>query len=306
MRHVLSVLDLTSAEINDVFRISAELKQKLAAGVREPLFPGRVLALLFDKPSLRTRVSFETAMAHLGGNSLFLGQDVGWGKERESIADFSQVLSQYVDLVACRTTAHARIEELAKHSACPVINGLTDYSHPCQALADLFTLREIFGDIAGRRLAFVGDANNVARSLAEACGRLGMEFAIAAPPGYQFEACYLEELKRDLPQLKFQQSTDPREAVRGACCVYTDVWASMGQEAEKTARAKAFADFQVNSALMKHALKEAVFLHCLPAHRGEEVSAEVIDGPQSAVIPEAANRLHVQKGLMAWLLRQPR
>jgi ornithine carbamoyltransferase len=173
-------------------------------------------------------------------------------------------------------------------------------------LADLFTLREIFGDLAGRRLAFVGDANNVARSLAEACAQTGMEFAIAAPVGYQFEESYLRELKRDLPQLKFTQTDDPREAVRGACCVYTDVWTSMGQEEEKAARMKAFANFQVNASLMKLALKEAKFLHCLPAHRGEEVSAEVIDGPQSAVIPEAANRLHVQKGLMAWLLRQPR
>ncbi len=304
MRHILSVLDLSTVEINEVFRLSAELKQKLARGVREPLFPGRVLALLFDKPSLRTRVSFETGIAHLGGNSLFLGQDVGWGKGRESIADFSQVLSQYVDLVACRTTAHSRIEELAKHSACPVINGLTDYSHPCQAFADLFTLQEFFGSLTGRKLAFVGDANNVARSLAEACGRLGMEFAIAAPQGYQFEESYLCELKRDLPQLKFLQTADPREAVRGACCVYTDVWASMGQEEEKETRAKAFAAFQVDAALMKHALPEARFLHCLPAHRGEEVAAEVIDGPQSSVIPEAANRMHVQKGLMAWLLAQ--
>ena len=302
MRHVLSVLDLSPAEIEKIFALSADLKQKLSAGVREPLLPGRVMALLFDKPSLRTRVSFESLMAHLGGNSLFLGQDVGWGKGREPIADFAQVLSGYVDVIVCRTNEHSRIEELAKHSRCPVINGLTDFSHPCQALADLFTLREIFGKLAGRKFAFVGDANNVARSLAELCGLLGMEFAIAAPKGYQFGDDFFAELKQVAPGMKISQTADPQAAVKGASCVYTDVWTSMGQEAEKETRLKAFADYQVNAALMKHALPEAKFLHCLPAHRGEEVTAEVIDGPQSAVLEEAANRLHVQKGLTAWLL----
>ena len=304
MRHLLSVLDLSLQEIQEVFALAVELKTKLARGEREALFPSRVLALVFDKPSLRTRVSFETAMIHLGGSSLYLGQDTGWGKGREPISDFAQVLSQYVDVIACRTAGHERIEELAANSVCPVINGLTDYSHPCQAFADLLTLQEAFGDLKGRKLAFVGDANNVARSLAEACGRMGMEFAIAAPDGYQFSDADIRQLKQELPTLRFEQSDQPDRIVRGASCVYTDVWTSMGQEQEKEARCRAFAPFQVNAALMKLVARDAKFLHCLPAHRGEEVTAEVIDGPQSAILPEAANRMHVQKALIAWLLQQ--
>lgn len=301
MRHVLSLFDMTSAEIERVFEISLDLKTKLAAGVREPLLPGRVMALLFEKPSLRTRVSFETAMGHLGGSSLFLGQDVGFGK-RESIADFAQVLSQYVDVVVCRTSAHQRVVDLARHSTCPVVNGLTDSAHPCQALADLLTLREKFGDLRGKRLAYVGDSNNVAKSLAVCCGKLGVEFAVASPPGYEFDAPFLKQLQQELPSLKLMQTRDPAEAVRGAVGVYTDVWASMGQEAEQAQRAKDFAAYQVNGALMRQAPREAIFLHCLPAHRNEEVTDEVIDSPQSAVIQQAGNRLHAQKGLLAWLL----
>jgi ornithine carbamoyltransferase len=302
MRHVLTLLEMTTAEIERVFEISKELKDKLASGIREPLLPGRVMALLFEKQSLRTRVSFETAMAHLGGTSLFLGADVGWGK-RESAADFAGILGQYVDVVVCRTFSHSRIEELARYATCPVINGLTDSAHPCQALADLFTLDEIHGPLAGKRLAYVGDANNVARSLAICCGKLGVEFAIASPRGYEFQPSFMEQLGREVPTAKVVQTTDPREAVRGAIGVYTDVWTSMGQEAEQEARKKAFAAYQVNAALMELVPEGAVFLHCLPAHRGEEVTDEVIDGHYSAVVVQAANRMHVQKGLLAWLLR---
>ena len=302
MRHVLTLLEMTTAEIERVFEISKELKDKLASGIREPLLPGRVMALLFEKQSLRTRVSFETAMAHLGGTSLFLGADVGWGK-RESAADFAGILGQYVDVVVCRTFSHSRIEELARYATCPVINGLTDSAHPCQALADLFTLDEIHGPLAGKRLAYVGDANNVARSLAICCGKLGVEFAIASPRGYEFQPSFMEQLGREVPAAKVVQTTDPREAVRGAIGVYTDVWTSMGQEAELEARKKAFAAYQVNAALMEQVPEGAVFLHCLPAHRGEEVTDEVIDGHYSAVLVQAANRMHVQKGLLAWLLR---
>ena len=302
MRHVLTLLEMTTAEIERVFEISKELKDKLASGIREPLLPGRVMALLFEKQSLRTRVSFETAMAHLGGTSLFLGADVGWGK-RESAADFAGILGQYVDVVVCRTFSHSRIEELARYATCPVINGLTDSAHPCQALADLFTLDEIHGPLAGKRLAYVGDANNVARSLAICCGKLGVEFAIASPRGYEFQPSFMEQLGREVPAAKVVQTTDPREAVRGAIGVYTDVWTSMGQEAEQEARKKAFAAYQVNAALMEQVPEGAVFLHCLPAHRGEEVTDEVIDGHYSAVLVQAANRMHVQKGLLAWLLR---
>ena len=302
MRHVLTLLELSTAEIQRVFEISKELKDKLASGIREPLLPGWVMALLFEKQSLRTRVSFETAMAHLGGASLFLGADVGWGK-RESTADFAGVLGQYVDVVVCRTFAHAAIEELTRFSTCPVINGLTDFAHPCQALADLFTLDEIHGPLEGKRLAYVGDANNVARSLAICCGKLGVEFAIASPEEYQFQPSFLEQLAREVPSAKVLQTTDPRKAVRGAIGVYTDVWTSMGQEAEREARKQAFAAYQVNAGLMEQSPEGAVFLHCLPAHRGEEVTDEVIDGHYSAVVVQAANRMHVQKGLLAWLLK---
>jgi ornithine carbamoyltransferase len=300
-RHVLSVMDLTADEIRRVFAISKDLKEKLRSGVREPLLPGRTMALLFEKPSLRTRVSFETAMAHLGGTTLFLGADVGWGK-RESTADFTQVLSQYVDLIVCRTTGHDRLEELARYATCPVINGLTDLSHPCQALADLFTLDEIHGPLEGKRLAYIGDANNVARSLAICCGKLGVELAIASPKQYSFDREFLDRLARNVPDVKLLQTEDPREAVRGAIGVYTDVWTSMGQEAESDVRRQALAQFQVNAALMELAPEGAVFLHCLPAKRGEEVTDDVIDGHYSAVIVQAANRMHVQKGLIAWLL----
>lgn len=300
-RHVLTLLELTSEEIHEVFALSHELKRNLQAGIREPLLPGRVMAMLFEKQSLRTRVSFETAMAHLGGTTLFLGQDVGWGK-RETAADFAQVLSSYVDVVVCRTNAHSRIEELAKYCTCPVINGLTDSAHPCQALADLFTLEEIHGPLKGKKLAFIGDSNNVAKSLAIGCGKLGMEFAVASPAGYTFDAPFLKQLKLDVPELQMLQTANPREAVRGAIGVYTDVWTSMGQEAETEQRKIAFKDYQVDVALMEAAPEGAVFLHCLPAKRGEEVTADVIDGHYSAVIPQAANRMHVQKGLIAWLL----
>lgn len=302
MRHVLTLFDLTSEETEEVFAITEDLKTKLAQGVREPLFPGRVLALLFEKQSLRTRVSFETAMTHLGGNSLFLGKDVGWG-ERESVADFGHVLGEYVDAVVCRANSHARVAALAENCARPVINGLTDTSHPCQALADLYTLRELHGSLAGLRLAYVGDANNVARSLAVACGKLDVEFAIAAPDGYQLDADFLAQVERELPKMSLVQTTDPGEAVAGAVAVYADVWTSMGQEAEREERARALAAYQVNAELMKLAASDACFLHCLPARRGEEVTAEVIDGPQSAIMQQAGNRLHAQKGLLAWLLR---
>ena len=301
MRHLLTLLELSSEEIERVFAISKELKDKLQQGIRQPILPGRVMAMLFEKPSLRTRVSFETAMAHLGGTTLFLGAEVGWGK-RETAADFSQVLSQYVDVVVCRANSHTRVEELAKYCTCPVINGLTDTAHPCQALADLFTLDEIHGPLAGKRLAYIGDANNVARSLAICCAKLGVEMAIASPKQYSFGRDFLDGLVRQAPDVKLLQTEDPREAVKGAVGVYTDVWTSMGQEAESAIRRQALAAYQVNAKLMEHAPEGAVFLHCLPARRGEEVTDEVIDGHYSAVLVQAANRMHVQKGLLAWLL----
>ncbi|HPP52574.1 MAG TPA: ornithine carbamoyltransferase, partial [Thermoguttaceae bacterium] len=261
-RHILTLADLSSAEIERIFSIAEDLKAKWAKGIREPLLPGRVMALLFEKPSLRTRVSFEAGMIHLGGVALFLGEEAGFGR-RESVADFARVLSQYVDVIVARTYQHQTVVDLAQYAACPVINGLSDLAHPCQALADLFTLRELFGRLAGRTLAWIGDGNNVARSLAQGCGKLGLRLVMATPPQYRFEEAFLEELRRDTPQLDLVVTDDPVEAVREASAVYTDVWTSMGQEAEAEQRRRAFARYQVNAALMARCQKGAVFMHCL-------------------------------------------
>jgi ornithine carbamoyltransferase len=301
MRKLLTLSDLRSAEIDRIFAITEDLKTKYAKGLREALLPGRVMGLLFEKPSLRTRVSFEAGIINLGGSSLFLGDDVGFGA-RESVADFGRVLSQYVDVIVIRAYRHQTAVELAQYSSCAVINGLTDYAHPCQALADLYTLKELVGRLKGHTLAYVGDGNNVAHSLAEGCGKTGMKFVIATPKPYQFGADFLASLKRDVPELELRVTTNPAEAVRDAIAVYTDVWTSMGQEKEAETRRRDFSGYQVNEALMKAAPSGAYFMHCLPAHRGEEVTDAVIDGPQSIVVQQAANRLHVQKGILAWIL----
>ncbi|MGQ9574138.1 MAG: ornithine carbamoyltransferase [Thermoguttaceae bacterium] len=301
MRHLLAMTDLKPAEIERIFSIAADLKSKFQKGLREPLLPGRVMAMLFEKKSLRTRVSFEAAMVHLGGSALFLGSEAGFG-DRESPADFARVLSQYVDVIVVRANRHETALKLAECSSCAVINGLTDYAHPCQALADLFTLRELIGRLEGHTLAWVGDGNNVARSLAVGCGKLQMRLVMATPEPYRFSDSFLELLRREVPNLDLTVTDDPVEAVRDAVAVYTDVWTSMGQEAESQKRRRDFARYQVNTDLMSHAQPGAVFMHCLPAHRGEEVTDEVIDGPQSVVLHQAANRMHVQKGILAWLL----
>lgn len=303
IKHLLTLGDLSAAEIERIFAIARDLKTRYEEGLREALLPGRVMGLLFEKPSLRTRVSFEAGMIHLGGSTVFLGEEAGWGS-RESMADFGRVLSQYVDVLVVRAKSHQTVEELSRYCSCPVINGLTDYEHPCQILADLFTLRELVGRLPGHTLAFVGDSNNVARSLAVGCGKLGLRFAIASPKGYQFDETFLARLQDEVPRLEMLVTTDPAEAVKDATAVYTDVWASMGQEAEQAQRQRDFAAYQVNAALMKHARPDAYFMHCLPAHREEEVASEVIDSPHSVVIEQAANRLHVQKGILAWLLNR--
>ena len=301
MRHLLTLTDVTSAEISRIFAITEDLKTKYQAGIREPLLPGRVMALWFEKQSLRTRVSFQAGMTHLGGSSMMLGDDVGFGK-RERVDDFSRVLSELVDIIVLRCKKHETVESLAEFSTCPVINGLTDKAHPCQALADLYTVRECVGKLAGVKMAWVGDANNVARSLALACGRTGVELAVASPAKYQFDGEFLKTLDRECPDLKLTLTEDPHEAVRGADAVYTDVWASMGQEKEQEQRRRDFADYQVNGPLMQSAPTEAIFMHCLPAKRGEEVTDEVIDSPNSVVVQQAGNRMHVQKGIVMWLL----
>jgi ornithine carbamoyltransferase len=301
MRHLITLADLSADEIHRIFSITEDLKTKFGQGLREPLLPGRVLALLFEKQSLRTRVSFESGMIHLGGGSLMLGEDAGFGK-RESLADFARVLSEMVDVVVIRSKRHATVVEFAEHSSCSVINGLTDLAHPCQALADLYTLQEHCGRLAGSHLAWVGDGNNVVRSLVEGCGHLGVRLSVCTPPGYELDAHFLKRAKHDLPKLDVTVTHDPIAAVQGAAAVYTDVWASMGQESEREKRKRDFADYQVNGKLMSAAPKDALFLHCLPAHRGEEVTDEVMDGPNSAVVAQAANRMHVQKGILVWLL----
>jgi ornithine carbamoyltransferase len=301
MRHLITLADVSAAEIQRIFSITEDLKTKFGRGLREPLLPGRVLALLFEKQSLRTRVSFEAGMTHLGGSSLMLGDDAGFGK-RESLADFARVLSEMVDVVVLRSRKHSTVVDFAAHSACSVINGLTDLAHPCQALADLYTMKEHFGNLPGLHLVWVGDGNNVARSLVEACGQLGVKLSVCTPPGYELEDQFVKQAKQRYPNLDLTTTHDPVAAVKSASAVYTDVWASMGQESEKDKRKRDFADYQVNGKLMSAAPKDALFLHCLPAHRGEEVTDEVIDGPNSAVVAQAANRMHVQKGILVWLL----
>ena len=301
MRHVLSLFDLTSSEIRRVLELSAELKTKLKNNDRPAILPQHVLGLLFEKPSLRTRVSFETLMTQLGGNSLFLGKDVGWGK-REPLCDFMPILTSYLDVLVIRAKSHEKVVEATKYSRCPVINGLTDVCHPCQALADILTVQEHAGTLDGIRLAYLGDANNVTYSLALICSKLGIPLSIGSPKEYQFDQEMLEQLKGEGGQIS--QTENPLEAVEGANFVYTDVWTSMGQEAESKKRLLDLADYQVTQKVMDMASPEAKFLHCLPARRGEEVASEVIDSPVSVIVDQAYNRLHAQKGLLVWLLNE--
>jgi ornithine carbamoyltransferase len=302
MKHFLDLLNLTRDEIIYLIKESTRLKNAQVKGKRKPTLQGRVLGLVFEKPSLRTRVSFQTAMAQLGGSSVFLGgSEVGLGS-RESVPDFARVMSQYVDAVVLRTFHHRTVEEFAAHSACPVINGLSDSYHPCQALADLFTLQEVFGDVQGRTLVFVGDGNNVARSLAVGCGKLGVNFVLAAPEGYGFDEPFLQTYRRHVVSKEPIQNGEPAHAVHQADIIYTDVWTSMGQEAEHDQRVRRFANYQVNDQLLALAPKHAKVMHCLPAHRGEEITSAVLDSDRSIVFQQAGNRMHAQKALLEWLL----
>jgi ornithine carbamoyltransferase len=261
--------------------------------------------MIFQKPSTRTRVSFEVGMFQLGGSALFLGADSIQIHRGETIADTAKVLSRYVDGIMARVFAHQDVVDLARHGSVPVINGLSDQLHPCQALADFFTLLERRGKLDGAKLAYVGDGNNVCHALMLGAVKLGVAMSVAAPAGYQPNPLILKSALRDAQKEGTPPpvvTTDPLEAVRGADVVYTDVWTSMGQEAESAARVKAFHGFMVTPKMMAAAAKDAVFMHCLPAHRGEEVAAEVVDGPQSVVFDEAENRLHVQKALLMLLL----
>tara|TARA_B100000029_G_scaffold485208_1_gene538295 strand:- start:57 stop:983 length:927 start_codon:yes stop_codon:yes gene_type:complete len=304
MRHLTSLLSVTSAEVVEILDLSTSLKELTAAGERRPILGGRVLTQVFEKPSLRTRASFDSAMAHLGGSSQFFSADDAGLGGRESLEDVARVISGYSDVLVLRTFSQRMIEQFAELASCPVVNALSDDRHPCQALTDLLTIREVFGELPGRRLVYVGDGNNVARSLAIACGKTGVSMTLAAPPGYEFDSDFLGVLDREVPGHGVTMESDPQVAVAEADVVYTDVWASMGQESEKSERELAFADYQVNTALMAKAPAGCRFMHDLPARRGLEVTDEVMDGVQSVVFRQAENRMHLAKGLLVWLLAE--
>lgn len=295
-RHFLAIPDLARGELDALLALAERMRRGRYAA--RPL-AGRTLAMLFMKASTRTRVSFEAGAFQLGGHALFLSpRDVQLGRG-EPVADTARVLSRYVDGIMIRTFAHAEVEELARHATVPVINGLTDLLHPCQVLADVLTVQQHLGSYEGKRVAWIGDGNNMANSWLNAAASFGFDLALACPAGYDPDPAVLARAQR---RAHVTLTRDPREAAAGAHVVTTDVWASMGQEAEQPVRARAFAGFCVDEALMERADRNAIFLHCLPAHRGEEVAAAVIDGPHSRVWDEAENRLHVQKALMAALI----
>ncbi|MDO5579875.1 MAG: ornithine carbamoyltransferase [Planctomycetia bacterium] len=307
VRHFINLSDVKNPELDRIFQIAEELKSEWKSGVRKQYLQGKVIALIFEKMSLRTRVSFESGMVQLGGGSVFLeNQHIGLGV-RESVADIGHVLSSMVDGIVYRAKKHTSVTSLAKYCSCPVINALTDQSHPCQALADMLTIKEEFGKLEGIKIAWVGDSNNVAASLVEIAAKLGVQVVVSSPEGYEFSEKQIKKLCGSKPKsaFSFEKIQDPFKAVAGADAIYTDVWVSMGQENEEEERKKAFARWQINKELMKRTgKKSSIFLHCLPARRGLEVTDEIMDSPQSRIVEQAANRMHAQKGLLVWLLNE--
>jgi ornithine carbamoyltransferase len=303
MKHFLDISDHSPAEIQDILNLAVRLKKEYFEGGNQPLLKGKVLGMIFQKPSLRTRVSFEMAMRHMGGDSLYLSPaEVGLGK-RETTADIARVMSGYVQVLTARVFEHEHVLELAKWSTIPVINALSDFSHPCQAMADALTIIEKFGALKGLNIAYVGDGNNVAVSLMQVCVMLGANFTIANPDGYDIPEKardMAEELATHGAQLRFLR--DPHEAVREAHVIYTDTWTSMGQEDETARREAVFPPYQVNEKLVREARKDTIVMHCLPAHRNHELTDDVADGPHSLIFPQAHNRLHAQKAVLARLL----
>ncbi|RYD05223.1 ornithine carbamoyltransferase [Desulforamulus aquiferis] len=296
-RDLLTLHDFTVEEVNLLLEEGARIKALQKAGIPHPYLQGKTLAMIFQKSSTRTRVSFEVAMFQLGGHALFLSpRDIQMGRG-ESVADTARALSRFVDGIMIRTFDQNEVEELATYATIPVINGLTDLTHPCQILADLMTVKEHKGTLSGLKLAYIGDGNNIAHSLMYGCAKVGMKVAIASPDGYKPNAKVVELAKQDalLTGTSIEVVSDPIEAVKNADVIVTDVWASMGQEEEQKIREKAFAAYQVNEELCSHAKPDFIFLHCLPAHRGEEVTAEIIDGSHSVVWDEAENRLHARR-----------
>jgi ornithine carbamoyltransferase len=303
-RDLLCLHEFTPEEIAAILELAGDLKEKQKKNIPHGYLPGKTLGMIFQKSSTRTRVSFEVGMYQLGGYSLFLNtNDLQLGRG-ETVQDTARVLSRYLDGIMIRTYEHSEVEELAKYASVPVINGLTDLQHPCQILADLQTVLERKGRLKGLKMAYVGDGNNVCNSLLFGCAKVGMDIAVASPDGYKPNEEVVRMAKEDAAATgaRIDIITEPVEAVTGADVVVTDVWASMGQEIERALRARVFAPYQVNPELIRHARSDYIFLHCLPAHRGEEVVDEIIDGPNSAAWDEAENRLHVQKAILAMLI----
>ena len=303
MKHFLAISDLSSGEVQDLLDLAVKLKEEYFKKGNPPYFKGKVLGMIFQKPSLRTRVSFDMAMRHCGGDALYLSpSEVGLGK-RESIADIARVLSGYLQALMARTFDHEHVLELAKWSDIPVLNGLSDYNHPCQGMADAMTIQEKFGKAKGLNVAYVGDGNNVAVSLMHVCANLGWNFTIGSPEDYDITPQAVE-IARSIARETGSQLTfvrDPHEAVRGAQVIYTDTWTSMGQEEESARREKVFPPYQVNAQLVSEADQDVIVMHCLPAHRNHELTDDVADGPHSVIFPQAHNRLHAQKAILARL-----
>jgi ornithine carbamoyltransferase len=304
MKHLLTLRDLQPEEFTEIFELSADLKRQLKKGIKPLLLKGKILGMIFSKSSTRTRVSFETGMYQLGGHAIFLSSSELQLGRGESIADTTRVLSRYLDGIMIRTYRQKDVEDLARYGAIPVINGLTDLYHPCQVLADLFTLKEIKGELKGLKLAYVGDGNNIVHSLLYGCSKTGVNLSIASPEGYDCSQEILAEAMNIAAAngTSIKVARDPAEAVKDADAVYTDTWISMGMEKDKEKRIKDFEGYTVNKQLFALAKPDAVFLHCLPAYRGYEVTDNIIDGPNSVVFDEAENRLHVQKAIMVMLM----
>ncbi|MEE8163472.1 MAG: ornithine carbamoyltransferase [Anaerolineae bacterium] len=304
MKHLLSIADLSVDEVWQILNLARELKEEWRKDGNKPILKGKTLGMIFQKPSLRTRVSFEMAMIHLGGQALYLSPDEIKLGVRESVPDIARVLSRYVDGIMARVFAHSDIQELAAYSRVPVINGLSDYNHPCQALSDLFTVWEKREKLKDLKLAYVGDGNNVATSLLFAGTKVGMDLALASPEGYELSSDVVKLGQEFAAQSgsKIELVRDPGAAVRGADVIYTDVWVSMGQEEETERRLKDFPPYQVNAALVAQAKSDVMVMHCLPAHRGQEITDEVADGPSSVLFDQAENRVHAQKAIVALLM----
>lgn len=300
----ISLTDFSSDHLLYLLDLAVRLKKEWKAGENQPILKGKVLGMIFQKPSLRTRISFEMGMRHLGGDALYISPaEIGLG-QRESVADVARVLSGYVQAIMARVFEHGHVLEFAKWASVPVINGLSDYDHPCQGLADALTIYEKLGVLKGLNVAYVGDGNNVAVSLMHICAKLGANFTIASPEGYDLNLKTVEASRKDAVQNQCEISTirDPHQAVRDADVIYTDTWTSMGQEAETEKRKLVFPPYQVNSKLVSEAKPDVIIMHCLPAHRNYELTDDVADGPHSVIFPQAHNRMHAQKAILADLL----